>query len=75
MVKDINKDLEKSRGAPFVPGEIVVFETTHYSRHQDASGYSFKVTDANASRARGWIDLYDDEPEPNWAEYFIPVKP
>lgn len=75
VLKDINSVLKNSRGEPFISGETVRFEAKHYSRYDGATGYSFLIEGEGGEANKRWFDIYDNEPAPNWSEYFELLKP
>ena len=62
------KDFKALRDT-FLAGEVVIYESTAWSRYDGITGYFFQDLE---SRGRMW-DIYDDEDVGIWKEFFAPV--
>ena len=63
------KDFKSLRDA-FLAGEVLIYESTAWSRYDGITGYFFQ--DLNG-RGRMW-DIYDDEDIRIWKELFNPIS-
>ena len=63
------KDFKALRDA-FLAGEVLIYESTAWSRYDGITGYFFKDLDG---RGRMW-DIYDDEDIGIWKELFNPIS-
>ncbi|TDU31950.1 hypothetical protein DFR24_1334 [Panacagrimonas perspica] len=56
----------------FVEGELLIYESSAYSRYDGIAGYFFKQVDQVGSR---WWDVPDDQPADLWLELFEAMDP
>ena len=63
------KDFKSLRDA-FLAGEVLIYESTAWSRYDGITGYFFKDL---GGRGRMW-DIYDDEDIGIWKELFNPIS-
>jgi len=71
VLRAIHDEHPRSRGPKFAPGETVEFIEAPFNVYHGATGYRFQlVTDGLPGSEPRWLDLYDDESEPDWPHYF-----